>query len=285
MRIGIKSSIFSWSIVRSFSLITTNGFKGTLEFRNVFLCFFTMLIHLQMKSEVRASDLIYTWQIKEVHVASNDGSQDDSLLIFDQEQDGNINYMQLGYIMGISLLGFFFLIMVLIITRKAAKKRDTFELKENKKSRTSHVLLNPFEKGGQDYSDEEQDIENKSIMPAETEQRILEDLLRLEMEEFYLRKDISLAILAALLQTNTKYLSFIINTHKGKDFNNYVNELRVQYVVNKCRTDTAYLAYKIAYIADEAGFSSHSKFTAVFKKIKGVSPSSFIADIRDKSQL
>jgi AraC-like DNA-binding protein len=86
----------------------------------------------------------------------------------------------------------------------------------------------------------------------------------------------SLALLAAHFDTNTKYLSEVINTHKGKNFNSYINELRINYIIDKLKSNRTYLQYKISYLAEESGFSSHSSFATVFKSVTGISPTVFI---------
>lgn len=118
------------------------------------------------------------------------------------------------------------------------------------------------------------------IMSKETEKRLLNELEKLERNEFFLNRELSLPLLAAELQTNIKYLSYLINTHKGKDFSKYVHELRIGFAVTKLRNDPQYLNYKIAYLAQECGYSSHSKFTSVFKLIVGLSPSAFISQVK-----
>ncbi len=120
----------------------------------------------------------------------------------------------------------------------------------------------------------------KMIIPKETEKRILRDLAEQEGSGFYLKNDISLSYLSVTLKTNSKYLSAIINKHKGKDFNNYINELRINYIIKKLRFNRSYWSYKIAYLSEESGFSSHSKFTAAFKNVTGISPSTFIAKLK-----
>lgn len=88
-----------------------------------------------------------------------------------------------------------------------------------------------------------------------------------------------------MLNTNTKYLSHILNVHKNKDFNTYINNLRIQYIIHKLETDKNYKKYKISYLADSSGFSSHSKFTNVFKSVTGFTPSLFLEYIeKDKRE-
>ncbi|HTN17722.1 MAG TPA: AraC family transcriptional regulator, partial [Chitinophagaceae bacterium] len=125
-----------------------------------------------------------------------------------------------------------------------------------------------------------------NVLLPETEERILRDLRRLEVKKFYLKSDINLSQLSAKLKANTKYVSFVINKYKKKDFNNYINELRINYIIQKLQVDNQYLDYKISYLAEECGFSSHSKFATIFKSVTGISPSVFIKNIRlDRSSV
>lgn len=118
---------------------------------------------------------------------------------------------------------------------------------------------------------------NKKIaIPTETEQSILAKLKRFEGSIKYTNKDMSLATLAAQFDVNTKYLSEIINKHYQDNFNTYINRLRINYIIEKLKNEPEYLNYKISYLADESGFSSHSSFATVFKSITGIAPTIFI---------
>jgi AraC-like DNA-binding protein len=135
-------------------------------------------------------------------------------------------------------------------------------------------------------TDDDQTIRKGLVIPKETEQRLLNGLAKVEEENTYLGKEMTLPFLASILKTNTKYLSAVINKHKEKDFNGYVNDWRINYIVDKLRHDTNYQQYKIAHLAEECGFSTHSKFTAAFKNTTGVSPSVFIDNLkRDQQKL
>lgn len=124
--------------------------------------------------------------------------------------------------------------------------------------------------------------EKHSLMSAETEERLLEKLKAFENKQLFLERKVSLPYVAAEIETNTKYLSYLIKKHKEKDFNEYINELRISYIVQKINDDPVYRKYKINALAEEAGFSSHSKFTTVFKGIIGVSPSEFVKYFQKK---
>lgn len=117
-------------------------------------------------------------------------------------------------------------------------------------------------------------------IPKETEDEILQGLEQFEKSKKYLDNNMSLANLAVELNTNTKYLSEIINQYKDKNFNTYINELRVKYVIRLLSTDRSYLQYKISYIAELGGFTSHSAFTNIFKSVTGMSPNEYVQTLR-----
>jgi YesN/AraC family two-component response regulator len=75
---------------------------------------------------------------------------------------------------------------------------------------------------------------------------------------------------------NTKYLSAVIRKHKNFNFNQYINHLRINYIVDKLKNDPQYRKYKINHLAEITGYSSHSAFSLEFKKITGIHPSAFI---------
>lgn len=113
-------------------------------------------------------------------------------------------------------------------------------------------------------------------IPQETENTLVNKLNQFESSKQFTKQDMSLALLAAYFDTNTKYLSEVINTHKGKNFNSYINELRINYIIDKLKNNRTYLQYKISYLAEESGFSSHSSFATVFKAVTGIPPTVFI---------
>jgi YesN/AraC family two-component response regulator len=53
--------------------------------------------------------------------------------------------------------------------------------------------------------------------------------------------------LAAQLNTNTKYLSEAIKNNRSQNFNNYINNLRINYIVHKLYNDPKYREYKISW--------------------------------------
>lgn len=123
----------------------------------------------------------------------------------------------------------------------------------------------------------------KVAIPLETEQAILQKLKRFESSNKFISNDMSLAVLAGQFETNTKYLSEIINKHYQDNFNTYINKLRINFIIDKLKTDPNYMHYKISYLAEKCGFSSHSSFATVFKSITGIAPVTFIELLKEES--
>lgn len=131
---------------------------------------------------------------------------------------------------------------------------------------------------------EKKDVSKKIFIPQETEQLLLSKLKRFESSKRYTNNDMSLAVLAGQFETNTKYLSEVINKHYNVNFNTYINKLRIGFIVEKLKSDSNFMNYKISYLAETCGFSSHSSFATVFKSITGISPITFIELLKDEKE-
>jgi AraC-like DNA-binding protein len=127
------------------------------------------------------------------------------------------------------------------------------------------------------------DSEKSSIAAIEDKnvQRILESLKTLEQTGYYLTLNCSLASVAKKINTNTSYLSKIINQYKEKSFTNYINEYRINTALEKLKNDKVYQKYTIEYLAQEFGFSRSETFTRVFKKQTGISPAYYLRKIKN----
>ena len=115
-------------------------------------------------------------------------------------------------------------------------------------------------------------------------EEILQALAAFEKGEDYLKNQISLKDVAKIVNTNSKYLSKIVNFYKGKNFTTYINDLRIEYLVSHIQTETKYQKYTIRAIAEEIGFSNPEGFSRAFQKNTGLKPSYFIKKVRENSQ-
>lgn len=94
-------------------------------------------------------------------------------------------------------------------------------------------------------------------------------------QQLYLDAELSLSDLATKLKTNVSVLSAAINQNFGKNFNDFVNEYRVEEVKRQLK-DPANAHLSLLGVALECGFNSKSTFNRAFKKFTGKSPKEFV---------
>src|SRR5690606_8569096 len=121
-----------------------------------------------------------------------------------------------------------------------------------------------------------------STIDKDVQDIILAKLDKLEKENFFLDANCSLHQLAEQLKTNPKYLSQVINQGKKTNFTNYINELRINYLLPKLLTDLEFRNNKLNYIAFSLGYNNLNTFNAAFKKRLGVLPSNFIEGLNSE---
>jgi AraC-like DNA-binding protein len=115
-------------------------------------------------------------------------------------------------------------------------------------------------------------------------QHIIKKLQDFEKKNGFLKKDITATKLAESFDTNYKYLSKVIRHQKQKSFVNYINDMRVDYIVERLKTEPLLRRYTNGALADEAGFSTAQHFTTAFKKRTEISPGYFMEEL-EKRQL
>lgn len=109
---------------------------------------------------------------------------------------------------------------------------------------------------------------------------ILEKLQELENTDFYLSANATLHSTAKLLNTNTSYLSKALNDVQKQSFNQYLNKLRIDYVLVKLKEDSVFRSYTIHAISEEIGYKSATTFIKEFKNKTGLNPSYYVKKIK-----
>ena len=156
-------------------------------------------------------------------------------------------YVIFSVLVGLCLLFYFFFSRVFV--------KNSLD-KENQSS------LSKFEISNKEYSE----IESK-------------------MEQFYtnklfLNKDCNMGFLVRELNLkNEKYLRGYIRKKYNKTFNDFINELRIEYIKKRLENEKTLRSFTMDQIAYEAGFSSRVIFSRIFKKYLGEPPIDFIKNI------
>ncbi|MEM6720106.1 MAG: tetratricopeptide repeat protein [Bacteroidota bacterium] len=176
------------------------------------------------------------------------------------------------------ILGFVciaFLVMYLFFRKKEQQKAKTYtELIEKISSlETKHT---------EEKSDQKSVTKKTVTITDEKLQNILKGLEKFEAQELYLDSSCNLRFVAKKVKTNATYLSKIINEHKGISFNEYINNLRIQYTLQRLKSDTLFRAYSIKSISQDVGYKSADSFTKHFKKQTALYPSYYIKKLNQE---
>lgn len=100
----------------------------------------------------------------------------------------------------------------------------------------------------------------------------------LNEKKSFLDKQYSMTKLANELNLPPQYVSAVINERENMNFNDYINNLRIQYCIELLNRN-GHKHYKLESVADKCGFNNRNTFTIAFKKVTGRTPMKYIKDI------
>lgn len=102
----------------------------------------------------------------------------------------------------------------------------------------------------------------------ELERRINDIII---IQKKYRDKNYSAKRLAEDLNTNTRYISAVVNVRFHMNYTSYVNKYRIQEAMSML-VDKRYHELNMEEISDMVGFSNRQSFYASFYKINGITP-------------
>lgn len=163
-----------------------------------------------------------------------------------------------SFIFKLSYIQFFYFELVLALT--------TYYLAVAGYLRSKTIELNFSEK-------EAEEIEQRKTLLPEKELEKLKNKMQFLMtdEKIYLEPNLTLNDLSRKLGVNSSILSYAINNGFGKNFNDFINEFRINEVKEKLKTSDD----SLLNVAFDCGFNSKATFNRAFKKFTGTSPKEF----------
>ena len=166
--------------------------------------------------------------------------------------DGNVLY-----------LGVLCLAMTIFFYYVEKLKSDEVYINQREEEKSGNIVdveLNKYEKSkfANEFVDEYKEKIEKVILK----------------EQLFLKTNCSLDLVEKLTRIQKHHLSQFFSTEYGKNFNTYINELRVEYAkeILKIREYNV----SVSELGEECGFNSRTSFFRAFKKYVGVSPSEYI---------
>ena len=112
-------------------------------------------------------------------------------------------------------------------------------------------------------------------------ENILNQLEHFEKENKFLDNQVSKTLLSEILNTNPTYLSRIINVYKGKNVSIYINDLRLEYIIDLMKNDAKYLNMDVKELAYLSGFTNTQNFSDNFQRKFEIKPSYFIKMMKE----
>jgi YesN/AraC family two-component response regulator len=115
----------------------------------------------------------------------------------------------------------------------------------------------------------------RSLIRAELADELYEKILNIiVIEKKYRDKDFSAKELAKRLNTNTRYISAVINSRFNTNFSCLINEYRIKEALHRM-TDKRYTDLTIEEIGALVGFANRQSFYASFYRIMGETPNGY----------
>lgn len=109
---------------------------------------------------------------------------------------------------------------------------------------------------------------------------VIKNMQRFENKKEFLQKDLTQVKLAALLETNTRYIPKIVFHATGKTTIDYMCDLKIEYLVELLKTNSRVRNYTQKALGEQVGFGSTQNFTRAFKSCTGMSPTLFISELK-----
>ena len=122
---------------------------------------------------------------------------------------------------------------------------------------------------------QEKNAAYRSLIRAELADELYDKILNIiVIETRYRDKDFSAKNLSEELNTNTRYISAVINSRFNTNFSCLINEYRIKEALHKMK-DKRFVNMTIEDIGNEVGFANRQSFYAAFYRIMGETPNNY----------
>ena len=242
---------------------------------------YELLINYYKKNNDREKQLYYTTQLlKADSIISRDFAY--ISLKIHREYDTNTLIEEKGKLEKANTWGGFLILclvmiaggLVLVLVKRHKKEKTTTEryVELEEKLRTANYI-NP---NSATTSKSESIDDKKSQITQSLKQDLLRKLKHFEDKNLFTQKGLTIQKLAIQFETNSNYLSHVINEQKGMNFNKYIGDLRIRYITRLLFEKNMYINYTIDSLAKECGIASRQNFSDLFFEINGIRPTDFI---------
>ncbi|MBE9490148.1 MAG: helix-turn-helix domain-containing protein [Bacteroidetes bacterium] len=238
----------------------TGKYKLALKQNDLYLVLKDSLDNLKVKQEIVDITEKYESDKKQSKIKLLSDENEINSIVIKKQKKQIISYASSFFLL-LTVLG-------LILFFYVQKKRQKYLLYLNNRQ----LLFIQEEKQKQ-----KQKVNNTlTVKEVLKKEEICINITNLINAEFYLDNEVTLLKMSKMANTNSSYLSKIINEDYYKSFANFINEHRISYTLKKLELIPEYRKLTIDHIAENAGFSSSNAFYRAFKKNTGLTPAYYI---------
>jgi AraC-like DNA-binding protein len=135
-----------------------------------------------------------------------------------------------------------------------------------------NIMLFIFRKNIKDLTTAEPKYSNKieSKIAEEVMERLNEQM---DSQHSFTNSELKINDVATSLNMSVHHLSQVLNDNYDTSFNNYINQLRIEY--SKKLIEEKADQFTLEAIGRESGFNSKTTFFTLFKKINGITPKEY----------
>ena len=241
---------------------------------------YELLINYSKQNKDREKQLYYTTQLlKADSILSRDFAY--ISLKIHREYDTNTLLEEKGKLEKANTWGGFLILclviiaggLVWILVKRRKKEKNTVE----KYSELEEKLRTENYKNPETTTTNPETYDDKkSQITQSLKQDLLKKLKNFEDKKQFTQKGLTIQKLAIQFETNSNYLSHVINEQKGMNFNKYIGDLRIRHITCLLFEKNIYLNYTIDSLAKECGIASRQNFSDLFFEINGIRPTDFI---------
>lgn len=114
-----------------------------------------------------------------------------------------------------------------------------------------------------------------SLTPEQIDKILQGVIMTMENVDIISKPSFTLVELAKMINSNTRYVSWVINNTYNKNFKTLLNEYRIREVCRRMEDNKNFGNLTIQAIYTSLGYSSASNFLRAFKNVNGMTPSTY----------
>jgi len=245
--------------------------KNALDFFEKYANLKDSIFNIEKFSDIR--------QLQHSYEFSKTNQQIEQLVAERQAKERKIHHQK--NIQWIIIIVLLLLAMVLaIIVFQFKKLRKAYDLLVEK-----NIQIIELQKKVPESAREIHGLSRTAVLSEQSQKELLDTILAfMENTSQICNSEFTLEKLTHSINSNQKYVSFVINNVLKKNFNSFLNGYRIR-EAQRLFSDSESSKYTIEFVANKVGFKSRNSFSDAFKEITGVTPGFYMKSLHNRQHI